>query len=291
MSSPHESREQVQQLIRSAAVRSHRDCLTYDDFRRITGLPMSRVLKYFDSWTEACLSVDVKPGEVSPRNITGNRSKGKDHARAELVRIAEKLGAKTLTKREFDSQKPDVKAQTVANLWGGWDKALDAAGLVRHPLFPDKIPLSALADEFLGVCEELGKIPTLQQLSRRSKHGKHSFTRKFDGHYPLFMIAAIQFLLSNADLSEETHIMLKTHLERLKSESESPLDRALPHAKGRHLGFRAFAFAPTYEAEVVSLFSSIADELGFEIVAQRPAFPDCEARASMTPDGNGIVSA
>jgi len=122
-------------------------------------------------------------------------------------------------------------------------------------------------------------VPTVQQLSRRSKHGKNSFTRRFDSHYPVFKVAAIERLLSIGKLSEETCVMLKTHLDSLKCETTSQSEASPPpHAKGRHLGFRAFAFAPTYEAEVVSLFSSIADELGFEIIAQRPAFPDCEAR-------------
>jgi hypothetical protein len=52
----------------------------------------------------------------------------------------------------------------------------------------------------------------------------------------------------------------------------------MPHEQSHHLGFRAFAFAPTYETEVVSIFGAVAGELGFEIVAQREAFPDCEAR-------------
>jgi hypothetical protein len=284
MSRPPETREQLQELIRSAAAESQRGYLTYPDFRRITGLPISRVLKYFDSWTEACLSVDVKPGEASPSNIKGRRSKGKDHALSELQRIAEKLGVKTLSKREFNSQKPDVTAQTVAKLCGGWDNAREAAGLQRHPLSYDEIPLEELANEFLAACEQLRKAPTLHQLSRRSKHGKNSFTRKFNGYYPVFKVAAIEHLLSSAELSEEVRVMLKTHLESLRCEAASSAKVVSPpHAKGRHLGFRAFAFAPTYELEVVSLFSSVAEELGFEIVAQRPAFPDCEARRLYDP--------
>jgi len=195
-----------------------------------------------------------------------------------LAATAEKLGVKTLTRREFDNQKPDVGAYTVAKLWGGWDKAIEAAGLERHPLFPDKIPLIRLADEFLAVCRELGKVPTLQQLSRRSKHGHNAFTRRFGG-YSGFKVKAIEHLLSTGKLPEETRVMLKTHLDGLECETTNQSEASPPpHAKGRHLGFRAFAFAPTYETEVVSLFSSVADELGFEIVAQRPAFPDCEAR-------------
>ena len=149
-----ETREALLRMIQTAAAQSGRDKLTYADFRRTTGVPRSRVLRHFDSWTEACLSAGVKPGEASPSNIKGRRSKGKDHARSELLRIAEKLGVKALSRREFNSQKPDVRACTVALLWGGWDKALEAAGLDRHPLFYDEIPLSELAEEFLAACEE-----------------------------------------------------------------------------------------------------------------------------------------
>ncbi len=272
-----ETREGLLCSIRTAASQSGRSKLTYADFRRITGVPRCRVLKYFDSWTEACHSAGVKPGEACASNIKGRPSKGKDHAGSELKRIAEKLGVKTFSKREFNAQKPDVTAQTVAKLWGGWDKALEAAGLERHPLFYAEIPLTELANEFLSVCEELGQVPTAWQLSRRSKHSMNTFTRKF-GSFSDFKVRAIEHLLSTGEFADETRVMLETHLNSLKRETESKSDAPAPHARGRHLGFRAFAFAPTYEAEVVSLFSSVADELGFEIVAQRPAFPDCEAR-------------
>ena len=72
-------------------------------------------------------------------------------------------------------------------------------------------------------------------------------------------------------------MVLEDCIDSLESKIISEKE-VLPHEKGRHLGFRAFEFVPTYEQEVVSIFSVVAEELGFVIDAQRPAFPDCEAR-------------
>jgi hypothetical protein len=94
-----------------------------------------------------------------------------------------------------------------------------------------------------------------------------------------FKAAAIKHLLdAGTVLNESESQALQSHLKELCEESKEHVEQAPPHHQGRSLGFRAFAFTPTYENEVVSLFSTIADELRFEIVAQRPAFPDCEAR-------------
>ncbi|MFC2060348.1 homing endonuclease associated repeat-containing protein [Chloroflexota bacterium] len=97
---------------------------------------------------------------------------------SEVKRVASILGVRTLSKTQFDSQTPQVKAQTVATLWGGWEKALEAAGLNRHPLYYDEIPLTELADDFLNAVKELNKIPTIHQLSRRSTHGINNLSRK-----------------------------------------------------------------------------------------------------------------
>ena len=75
--------------------------------------------------------------------------------------------------------------------------------------------------------------------------------------------------------------MFRAELEKLTPASKSHASTAHPappHHHGRTLGFRAFPYAPTYENEVVSLFAAVAHELGFEILCNRAAFPDCEAR-------------
>src|SRR4030042_2133635 len=199
-------------------------------------------------------------------HITPRYSKGKEHALSEVKRIASLLGVTTLSKSQYDSQSPAGKAQTGAKRWGGWGKVTTAAGLHRHPLDHDYIPLETLAEDLLSVFRALGRIPPVHQLSRRSKFSKNSFTRKFGG-YPKFKVLAIKHLLLRRDLSVPERAGLSTELDALTGETIEPEPPSGPHPKGRHLGFRAFAFAPPYEAEVVSLFSSVADDLGFEIVS------------------------
>ena len=75
--------------------------------------------------------------------------------------------------------------------------------------------------------------------------------------------------------------MLREELARLKAhapQDETQVTRENEHRQGRSLGFRGFAFAPTCEHDVVQLFGAVADELGFEIIGNRSAFPDCKAR-------------
>ena len=57
-----------------------------------------------------------------------------------------------------------------------------------------------------------------------------------------------------------------------------------PHHQGRTLNFRAFTYAPTCEHDIVQMFGAVAHELGFEIIGNRSAFPDCEARRKIKAD-------
>jgi hypothetical protein len=163
-------------------------------------------------------------------------------------------------------------------MFDGWENALNAAGLLRDENYRDSIPIEDLALDFLRTYRETGQIPTVRQVVRRSSHGLNSFTRKFGG-YKSFKVAAIKHILHDCPLVNDGELeTLRAHLDTIDPEPKGPVEQPSPHHRGRHLGFRAFAFAPTYENEVVSLFSTIAEDLGFEIVTQRPAFPDCEAR-------------
>jgi hypothetical protein len=239
---------------------------------------MSAIYRHFDSWREACKAARVWSGSNGPENIKPNFSKGREHAIEQLRNAAAILKTTKLSKSQFNAQNPEVRAATVARMFGGWESALNAAGLLRAEDYRDAIPIGDLALDFLHTFRETGRIPAVRQIVRRSNHGLNSFTRKFGG-YLAFKAAAIKHLLdAGVALSESELQALRAHLKELGEESKEHVEQAPPHHRGRHLGFRAFAFAPTYENEVVSLFSVVAEELGFEIVAQRPAFPDCEAR-------------
>jgi hypothetical protein len=270
------TKDKLLNLITNAAKEAGQSYLIYEKFRELSGVPMSQIHRHFDSWTDACKAAAIQPGQA---NLIANYSKGKMHALRELKRVADVLGVSRLSRSQFNSQNPEVKAATVASLWGGWINALKAAKLDVHPNYHEEISLDALSQEFLKVTSELCRIPTVAQLSRRSAHCKNTFTRKF-GSYTSFKRKIIIYLLKQDKISGEIRALFEKHLADIgltdsKSSTTSPI---MPHEQGHHLGFRAFAFAPTYETEVVSIFGAVAGELGFEIVAQREAFPDCEAR-------------
>ena len=276
-------RDDLVASIQSAGAQTDGAHLAYQRFRQLTGVPMSAVLRHFDSWRDACVAAGVTPGSSGPENLTGNFSKGKPHAIRQLQQVASRLETHTLSRTMFDSQSPEVCAATVARMFGGWDNALRAAGLERHPLHRDSLSLEVLASDFLGAFREVGRVPTVHQLARRSAHSLDTFSRKFET-YTGFKREAIALLLSSrADLSTEERDELAAHLDGIPHNESPGSEPVAAHHRGRHLGFRAFAFAPTYENEVVSLFSVVAQELGFEIVCQRPAFPDCEARRVVDP--------
>jgi hypothetical protein len=108
----------------------------------------------------------------------------------------------------------------------------------------------------------------------------HTFAGKHGG-YGAFKRTAIQHLFSNrARIPPAIRAKLEAEVSQIPpddvpaSEGQGPL----AHRQGRTLNFRAFAFAPTNEHDVVSMFGAVASDLGFEILANRSAFPDCEAR-------------
>ena len=239
---------------------------------------MSAIYRHFDTWREACEAASVEAGKNSPENIKPNFSKGREHALEQLREASANLQTTTLSKSQFNAQKLEVRAATVARMFGSWENALNEAGLLRNENYRDPIPIDDLASDFLRTFRETGQIPTIQQVVRRSNHSQNSFTRKFSG-YIAFKLAAINHLLNTSDALNDMELRtLRAHQDEIGEKSKECVAQPSPHHRGRNLGFRAFAFAPTYENEVVSLFSVIADELGFEIIAQRPAFPDCEAR-------------
>jgi len=239
---------------------------------------MSAIYRHFDSWRDACDAAGVSSGNNGPENIKPNYSKGRDHALEQVRKTAALLSSNSLSKSQFNEHNTELRASTVARLFGGWENALTAAGLQRDRNYRNLLPIDELSLDFLQAFRDLGQIPAVRQLVRRSTHGLNTFTRKFGG-YAAFKVAAIRHLLKCGDeLTDGEKQVLESHLKGLATDQRVPAKEPVPYQRGRHLGFRAFAFCPTYENEVVSLFSVVAEELGFEIVCQRPAFPDCEAR-------------
>ena len=185
-----------------------------------------------------------------------------------------------------------IKSQRVLRVFGSWPAALAEAELSVSPHYKREIPFEDLANNFWTVLNELGRIPTLQQLVRRTSPVEHTYAGRFGG-YRKFKQKAIGFILSSCpSLSSRMRTILETELTRLrKHEDESTSVTAIqqPHYQGRTLNFRAFAYAPTSENDVVQFFGAVAHELGFEIVGNRSAFPDCEAGRRIVSDRERYV--
>lgn len=252
--------------------------LTQSAFCAASGITASQILQHFDSWSDACRAAGIQCGPTGGENLKPNPRIDEATCIREMQRVAQMFGTQVLSKRDFD-QHASSGSHTVCCRFGRWEHALQAAGLRKHKNHLDEIPLSVLAQDFLNTLVELHHIPTLRQVVRRSTHGLNTFSRKWDG-WGNFKREAVRLLLSEKGvLADDVRSILEAEAGRLNlPEASQAQDTIAPFRIGRTLGFRAFAYAPTYEQEVVSLFSSVAEELGFEIITQRAAFPDCLAR-------------
>jgi len=273
---PHSSEDCLKELRRVA------DLLGRTDLSSVTFTKHARfgdgvVIRAFGSWKNA---LDEAGLELTAQSKKASIPPTRDECISEMKRVASLLGQTYLTGKSYDKH-ANINSKRVNRVFGSWHEALAAAGLSASPNFVRAIPLESLADNFLRVVKELRKIPTLPQLVRRTKPSVGTYSAKFGG-YNKFKEKAISFILaSSPSLPSDIKTMLATELSRIRSlESPTVAEAAsrVPHQQGRTLNFRAFAYAPTSEHDVVQMFGAIAHELGFEIIGNRSAFPDCEAR-------------
>jgi hypothetical protein len=250
--------------------------LSSKDFSRYAKFTAKPVIKRFGSWPKALKEAGLEPCTKAlldtPLSV--------DECVLELKRVAELVGSKTLKTADL-ADHSSYSSYRIVRACGGWNKALSMAGLLSTPNYRQRIPIEILARSFLRAVIDLERIPTLLQVSRRSGHASDTLSRNRDG-YSAFKVEAIEFLLSlKCNFPKGILGTLRDELTRLKRHTHrdsAQAKSANEHRQGRTLGFRGFAFAPTCEHDVVQLFGAVANDLGFEIVGNRSAFPDCRAR-------------
>lgn len=252
--------------------------LSSTHYRRYARISKTVMYRYFGSWHEALAAAGLDTA-YTEQMVEQRKLLTREECIQHLQSVAHALGSRCLTRKEFN-RNAQVSAIRVERVFGSWLAALQAADLDPSPNFKQEIPLSKLADDFLRAAIDLGRVPSLLQLTRRSSHAAATFSKKHGG-YKEFKRTAIDLLFSN-------NIRIPSAIkELLDIERAQPLEEiavaldatpASPHRQGRTLNFRAFVYAPTSEHDVVQIFGNVAEELGFEIVGNRSAFPDCEAR-------------
>lgn len=245
----------------------------YQEFGRISAKAISR---RFGSWHRALEAADLKPTVAAVRQ----RPVSREECVHELRRVGASLESAHLTSQQYDSQGPDPSSYRIVRIFGSWHAALKEAGLKPSPNFIREVALEKLAEDFLTATTELGRIPTIRQLTRRSEHVSHTFAGKHGG-YATFKVRAIEHILAaKTRIPAGVRRLFESELANVPKHAVPPVTESpvIPHRQGRSFNFRAFAYAPTTEHDVVQLFGAVAHELGFEILANRSAFPDCEAR-------------
>lgn len=246
-------------------------------FCSLAGIKRNVVEKHFDSWADACAEAGLRPAPRGKANLRINPAIAGAECIAELKRIAAIVGRNYITLKEFNTHARFSKRPLVRN-FGSFTAALAHAGLESSPNRFEETPFATLAGEFERIVGEVGRIPSIRQLVRRTARGDYCFKTKYGG-YDEFKRKAIASLLARADQIEpKTRSLLEGEFSRIGPTASLHAAEPAAHLHGRSLRFRAFAFAPTYENEVVAIFGAVAHELGFEIIANRPAFPDCEAQ-------------
>lgn len=263
----------IDELKRVAAL-LNTEALSSKKFHRYGRISASTISRRFGGWRGALAVAGLKESA----RAKFMHSLSPDYCVQELQRVANDLGRDYLTAKQFDEH-GGVSAYRVVRVFGSWHAALDAAGLHPSPNFKREVPLADLAQDLLEATTDLGRVPSLVQLTRRSKYASHTFAGRHGG-YDQFKRSAIENLFSKRKrIPPAIRAMLEAELLRIKGNDTIAVDFSVaPHRRGRTLNFRAFAYCPTSEHDVVQLFGAVADELGFEIVGNRSAFPDCEAR-------------
>ena len=193
----------------------------------------------------------------------------------ELTRVANLLGRRTLSRREF-ARHGKLSASVVERTFGSWNKALSAAGLqVTTTYF--SLTEEDLAAEFERVRQELDKVPTRSEFASRSKHSPTIYERRFGswrktvGHYvgqpPSEAGAGATASGKDAPVRKPVRVTTTGTYE--------------PKGKrvfGAPLNFRELRHEPIDEQGVVFLFGMVARELGFLVESVRTPFPDCRAK-------------
>ncbi|HLA83694.1 MAG TPA: hypothetical protein VJL29_02785 [Thermoguttaceae bacterium] len=298
------TKEELGRRIRSAYEKEGKDYLGFERFLKLSGTGRRDFFRHYPekqkAWSTACKEWGIRDAlKATQQKNMMEPVYTRKQCVDELRRVAKLLGRKrgdTMTQEEYKRYGTISLNALKKRFDNKWEKALESVGLVVTSQYHRKIPLQELAKKFLKVTKELKKIPSQAVLARRSGYDKNTFARTGKRTYPQFKKEAIEYLFSSRNkIASAVRHLFEAELDKLRAVGASKENRrhkknsgkrglktkadvAASFEHGKTLNFRGIAFAPTYEQEVVAVFSACATDLGFEIRGMRPAFPDCKAR-------------
>jgi hypothetical protein len=200
----------------------------------------------------------------------------KERVRQELLRLAEVSG-KTPTRKSYKrEQKVRIGLEQVEYLYGGkFSAALIDAGLTPNPKNQPprapKIPETDLIEEFIRVCNLLGKIPGKLEFRSLAKFSWRPYqTNPRWGSWD----KARDYIAGN-------------FRERFRFEPSEAIRKVGRELRRKSLSIDCpLVYEPSNEYETIVLFCLLAKELGYRIKAVKSSFPD----AILEKDGKEITA-
>lgn len=152
---------------------------------------------------------------------------------AELRRVAEQLGAASLTRRQF-KQYSRIGVKTVEERFGSWNQAIEAAGLtpnVSGSGYPSRNYLALSEDELLQeiirLTREIGKQPTLTELSAKGHFSVKPYRARWGSLAEACKVAYAKygFPLANEGISPGHQLQKPLAPSSAKKKFQRPVNR------------------------------------------------------------------
>ena len=187
----------------------------------------------------------------------------------EIRRVAKLLKKESLTKKEF-SKHGLVTAEPIARRFGGWNIALEKAGLKTS--VERNISEDDLFAEIDRLWKMLGHRSSYAEFSKHAKYSESPLRKRF-GSY----LKAIEAFCLSRNNQRQTEQSSSTILSSPEVKTTT-YKKTSEQFYGEPINFRGFRHAPINEQGVVFLFGMVSRELGFFIEAVQQGFPDCEGK-------------
>lgn len=207
----------------------------------------------------------------------------KDTIIKEIQRIAQEIGADTVSRPQFKS-KSGISEWQIYKHFNTWNEAVEAAGLT--PTNVSRIDDTELFREMEDVFVRFGGVCTRMQFEKLCKYSADVYKRHFGKWNDILLAFKTWVNESGEDFPFLNQLPSEKNLQKV--------DEGIPTRKrttgmaswnsigamtyGSFLNFRGLQHAPVNEQGVVFLFGMVCNELGFAVEAVRTSYPDCEAK-------------
>jgi hypothetical protein len=133
-----------------------------------------------------------------------NRDTPESELLNDLKKVSERLGTDRISSRQYDENGGKYSSGTVATRLGGWNKALEKAGLslVQQREVSEQELFKNMEDLWINI----GTQPVFRNIKPPlSKYSSHQYVTKF-GTWRKALIAFVEFINSDVEVAEENSI-------------------------------------------------------------------------------------